>query len=312
MINSFIRKGMSRLAKKLVISMDTSTWEDKALILQAKNLIASDWWRRVPDFSNPKWIQDKEFRVYSQFGDDGIVQWLVYYLDLGVNKFIEFGVGDFHESNSHFLLVNNAWQGFVMDGSENNIDRVRSSEVYWRFSLKAKKAFIDLSNINELIAASGFDKVGYLHIDLDGNDYWILQALDLSSLSPDILVLEYNAIFGSDVPVSVPYDPKFQRMDAHYSGKYFGASLSALNHLAENKGYYFIGCNSAGNNAYFLSSKYQARIPKVDVQVGFQVSRFRESRNMAGHLAFLDLPDERKLIVGLPVVNVMTGASELL
>jgi hypothetical protein len=312
MFEPFIRKIISRMVKKIVSEAHANSWEDRTLILQAKSLMASDWWRKVPDFSNPKWIQEKEFRVYSQFNDDGIVQWLVLFLNLGQNNFVEFGVGDFFESNSHFLLVNNAWKGFIMDGSEYNISRIKNADIYWRFSLKAKQAFIDKHNINQLVAASCFDKIGYLHIDLDGNDYWILDALDLTTLAPDILVLEYNAVFGDEDPLSIPYDPNFQRMDAHYSGKYFGASLPALNHLAEKKGYYFIGCNSAGNNAYFLSKKYQAVIPKSNLKSGFEVARFRESRNTEGRLVFLDLLGERELIRGLPVINVMTGASDVL
>ena len=49
------------------------------------------------------------------------------------------------------------------------------------------------------------------------------------------MILEYNAVFGPDKCISIPYENNFNRFDAHYSGKYFGASLSALNYIAEKK-----------------------------------------------------------------------------
>lgn len=291
--------------------MNEASWEDEKLILQAKCLMSLSLWRDT-DFRGAKWIQRKEFRVYSQFGDDGILQWLVYFLKLDNKNFIEFGAGDFFESNTHFLLVNNRWRGLVMDGSDRNIHRIQNADIYWRYQLTAKQVFIDKDNINSIIKESGFDKVAYLHIDLDGNDYWILESIDLVSLSPDILVLEYNAIYGSEAAVTIPYDPKFLRVDAHYSCKYWGASLQALNYLAEKKGYYFIGCNSAGNNAYFLANKYKPIIPLASLTDGFQAARFREARGRSGDLIHLNSKEEYELIAGLPVVNVKTQEIERL
>jgi hypothetical protein len=311
MIKNIIKKIISQLVKFLFVAKEKCTYEDKKLILLAKNLMAQDSWKKEPNFNNPKWLQDKEFRVYSQFGDDGIIHFLIYWLKLGVNNFIEFGVGSFYESNCHFLLVNNLWNGFVMDGSKDNIYKIKNSDIYWKFNLEAKQAFIDKENVNSLVASCGFDKIGYLHIDLDGNDYWILDILGISLYQPDILILEYNAIFGEKKYISIPYDPKFDRMTAHYSGKYFGASLPALDYLAKNKGYYFIGCNSAGNNAYFVKKKYQSLIPPADIKTGFQKARFREARNKKNQLQFINLDDEIKIIKGLPVINVKTGMREV-
>ena len=252
MIKSFLVVFFNKIinfVKSLILLQE---FEDKNLILSAKVYMSSSLWMAVPNFQDPKWLQTKEFRVYSEYGDDGIIQWLINYLQISSRNFIEFGVGNFHESNSHFLLVNNNWNGFVLDSSEKNIAIIKKSQMYWRYNLIAKKAFIDKDNINSLLSLSKFEKLGYLHIDLDGNDYWILENLDLGLYSPDILILEYNAIYGNKEAISIPYEEKFNRMKVHYSGKYYGASLQALSYLADKKGYYFIGCNSAGNNAYFI------------------------------------------------------------
>lgn len=302
----------SKIAGGIRRSVQNQNWENESLILQAKCLMATEHWRAIPNFSDPKWLQKKEFRVYSQFGDDGIIQYLIHILQISGARcnFIEFGVADFYESNTHFLLVNNGWSGYVMDGSKDNIRRLKNSCIYWRYTIKAQQAFIDKENINNLLAASDFDKVGVFHIDLDGNDYWILREADLERFEVDILVLEYNSTFGSEHAYTIPYDPSFNRLDAHYSGKYFGASLPALSQMAEKKGFYFVGCNSAGNNAYFLSNKHQGTVPAVSIESGFQPARFRECRDKTGELSYLKPEEENRLLDGMPVLNVSTGAIE--
>ena len=78
---SFIKNLFNKI-KNIIKKSEKNDWEDKALILSAKSLMNSEIWRRSPDFHNPKWIQEKGFSVYSQFDDDGIIQYLIYYLNL--------------------------------------------------------------------------------------------------------------------------------------------------------------------------------------------------------------------------------------
>jgi hypothetical protein len=312
MLKSFFENIIYKYTSYFARFINLKSYEDKELILLAKNFMSTFEWNSKPNFNNSKWIQSKEFKVYSQFGDDGIIQWLIKNLDIKSRNFIEFGVGDFYESNSHFLLINNNWNGFVIDSSEKNISRIQNSEMHWKYNLFAKKAFIKKDNINSLLALSDFKDLGYLHIDLDGNDYWILDSLNLELYSPDILILEYNAIFGDKDKISIPYDSNFYRMNSHYSGKYWGASLQALNYLAEQKGYYFIGCNSAGNNAYFLNNKHMLNIPKTNIIVGFQEAKFKEARNEKGELSYLNNFEAKRQLEKLPVIDVVTNEKKIL
>ncbi len=304
-LKQILKRELQRLTAYL--SFSSRDWENPGLILTARVLMASESWCAL---TQPLCLSDKEFRVYSQCGDDGIVQFLIKTLGIQDHSFIEFGVSDFFESNTHFLLVNNNWCGFVIDGSEANIRTVRNSSLYWRYSLQAESNFITVENINDLLDRSGFGKIGLLHIDLDGNDYWVLNSLELSRYQPDILILEYNSIFGAERAITVPYDPAFDRLSAHYTGSLFGASLPALVRLAGKKGYYFIGCNSSGNNAYFLREVYRDHIAPKDVREGFVEARFRDSRNSAGQLTYFDGARCRDLLRGMQVINVENGSSE--
>lgn len=190
--------------------------------------------------------------MFSQFGDDGIIQYLEHVLGIGPahKVFIEFGVQDYTESNTRFLLLSDNWRGLVLDGSRAHVDCVRCDPISWRHDLTAAHAWIDRDNINDLIAIHGCaGEIGLLSIDLDGNDYWVWEAIRV--VDPIIVVAEYNAVFGSRHAVTVAYDPQFDRTKAHDSNLYWGALLPALHFLAAKKGYAFVGTNSAGNNAYF-------------------------------------------------------------
>lgn len=259
-----------------------------------------------------KRLKDHEFKVFSQWGDDGIIQFLIDNSKIINPFFIEFGVEDYSESNTRFLLINNNWSGLVMDGSEENIQRIMQQEYYWKYDLQAVKAWITKENINTLLQIAMAEDIGILSIDLDGNDYWVWQELDLKKLRPTIVILEYNSVFGPDRSISTPYKTDFFRTDEHHSNLYFGASLSALVDLSRKKGYVFVGCNSNGNNAFFIKKDRIGSLKSVSVKNGYVRSKFRESRDERGQLTYLRGEDRLKEISGLPVINTITGKLEKL
>jgi len=256
-------------------------------------------------------ISHYEFRIFSQFGDDGIIQYLVNNLEAVNKTFVEFGVENFLESNTRFLMMHSNWSGFVMDGSKSNMDSLTNYDWFWKYDLRCEAVFIDRDNINPLLQKTGFQDLGLLHIDLDGNDYHILEVLDFSTLNPAILIMEYNAVFGSTRPITVPYSKDFYRTKAHFSNLYFGASLPAITLLAEKKGYKLIGCNEAGNNAYFIRKDLlNERIRATSVESAFREARFRESRDQHGSLSLLRSSERQNQIQDMEVINVVTGQTE--
>jgi len=256
----------------------------------------------------PGQLQDAEFKVFSQFGDDGIIQHLVHHLirDRQEQRFVEFGVGNYLESNTRFLLVNNNWQGLVMDSSCQDIDFIRSQEFYWRHNLTAQQAWITRDNINQLLSDAGFSgDIGLLSVDIDGNDYWVWQAIDC--VRPVIVIVEWNSVFGPDAAITVPYQPQFDRTAAHYSNLYFGASIAALAALGTQKGYALVGSNSAGNNLYFVRQDRLNDIPALTPQQAYIESSYRESRDVQGNLTFLAGAARRAEIADMPVLDIHSG-----
>ena len=253
-------------------------------------------------------LHEVEFSVYSQWGEDGIIDWLIDRLPGIPPTFIEFGVENYRESNTRLLLQLRNWRGLVLDGSQEHIDDIKGQEIYWRYELSAVCAFVDKDNINDLISNAGLSgDVGLLSVDIDGNDYWVWQAIEI--VNPVIVVCEYNAVLGDVHAVSVPYQATFQRTKADPSNLYFGASIRALIALGMSKGYTFVGSTSTGANAFFIRNDCADPIVTGLNEIYAFPSRFREARDGNGRLLYLNGSARRELIDGLPFVDPVSGKS---
>lgn len=245
-----------------------------------------------------------EFKVWSQHGQDGIIQHLIRRFEVPFDTFVEFGASDYKESNTRCLLTMSNWRGLIMDGSESNIRAIEGMDLYWRRDLRCKQAFITAENINELISSAGFSgPIGLLSVDIDGNDYWVWKSL--TTVQPAIVICEFNPVFGSSRSVTIPYKPDFDRTRAHPSNLYFGVSLPALLHLADEKGYIYIGRTETGNDAFFIEKNLAHRHGlSQHAPVTLDTIRFTESRDASGQLNFLRGEESFQQIAHLPLVDI--------
>ena len=137
--------------------------------------------------------------------------------------------------------------------------------------------------------------------------------IDLSKLNPSIIILEYNSVFGKDRMITVPYRKDFKRTKAHYSNLFYGASLPALNYVAIKKGYSLVGCNLAGNNAYFVRKDLlNEKVKELSIDEAYIKSKYRESRNKDYSLSYIDGDKRFEKIKGLEVLNIKTNQIEKL
>ena len=253
-------------------------------------------------------IQDIEFKIFSQFGDDGIIQFLIdeLQIDYEYQNFIEFGVEDYSEANTKFLLLNNNWSGLILDSSNENIENIKKSNFFWKFELEAIECFVNKENINSIITNSNIykKKIGILSIDIDGNDYWVWKEINV--IDPLIVIVEYNSTFGFEKKISIPYKQDFERSKAHHSNLYWGASIEALKFLAKQKGYKFLTTNTAGNNAYFIKENIFDKI-KLNLKKNTYQSKFRESRDESGKKTFINYDKRLSIIAKLEVEDVETN-----
>jgi hypothetical protein len=273
---------------------------ESGLILNAQTHI-----QRIKNLKQVSSFGEVEFKIFSEWGEDGIIQYLINNIEIKNKVFVEFGVQNYKESNTRFLLINNLWKGIVIDSGKSFISQIKKDDIYSRYDLTAIHAFINRDNINSIISSSGVTcEIGLLSIDIDGNDYWVWEKLDV--IKPAIIICEYNSLFGKTFPVSIPYNPDFQRTKIHFSNLYFGSSLPALVKLGDKKGYDFVGSNSAGSNAFFVRKDLSAGLKKYSAEEGFRESGFRQSRDIKGRLTYLNQKESQILIEDMEVVNTET------
>lgn len=192
-----------------------------------------------------------EYSWLSQNGEDGVIRFLFDQIGYESRWFVEFGFGAV-QCNGLRLMKQEGFSGLLMDGSSENVAFFNHAAAKSGLgNAKAIQAFITLENLQDLIRGNGVpEEIDFLSLDVDGNDYWFWE--ELTCISPRVVCIEYNAGLGPDLSLTVPYDPEFERYSKHPSGFFHGASLAALESLGKRKGYYLIGCDSTGTNAFFL------------------------------------------------------------
>ena len=197
---------------------------------------------------NRKALEPYGYKVFSQNDEDGIIHEIFDRIGTTNKVFIEFGVQDGLESNSH-LLLHYGWSGLWIEGSEVYCDEIaiKFKPVIENGQLRVCNAFITKDNINELFIKNGLSgEIDLLSIDIDGNDYYIWDAI--KEVNSRVIVVEYNAKFPPDLEWCQAYDASHVWMGSDWHG----ASLKALEKLGRNKGYRLVGTNLRGCNAFFV------------------------------------------------------------
>jgi hypothetical protein len=175
--------------------------------------------------------------------------------------FVEFG---FHPTEYNCIDLKE-FKGLLVDGDKETVKLANS---LLSKQIEALNVFVTLENIN--IITDRFPQLGVLSIDIDSNDYWILEAL--LPIGPHVIAVEYNASFGLN-SITVPYDPDFERHAKHSSGWYHGASIIALTKLCERYGYKLVAVASAGGNAFFAQTA--SGLPALDPLTAYRENSLR-------------------------------------
>ena len=217
------------------------------------------------------------FRVFSQFEEDGILLYIFAALGISQGTFIDIGAGDGINSNCANLAVNSGWRGLFIDGNAESIAKGRAyyaaNPDTWAYPPVFVHSFVQRENINDLIRDNGYaGEVDLASIDVDGNDYWIWDAL--TAAEPRVVIIETHIEFGFN-SIVVPYDK-----DYTYPGKhphYHGASPVAMEKLARKKGYRLVGANHYGFNTIYVKNGIgEDFLPAVSVESILAHPRNRE------------------------------------
>ena len=233
--------------------------------------------RRIKD---DKCLDKYGFKVYSQNDEDGIIEEIFNRIGTTNKIFVEFGVSNGLECNSHYLL-HKGWHGLWMDGGEQNIKEIvaRFYPAISNKQLAFKCAFITKDNINDLIGSVVTGEIDLLSVDIDGNDYYVWQAINV--VNPRAVVIEYNAKFPPNYAWKMAYNEKYVWDGTDCQG----ASLKALELLGRELGYQLVGTCLNGVNAFFVrqdlvSDKF---IQPATAEELYNPFRFQIHRYANGH-----------------------------
>ncbi len=201
----------------------------------------------------PRYQQEKRlirfgYKVYSQSDEDGVLREIFARIGVAAGHFVEIGVETGLECNSLALLVD-GWSGLWVEANGGFVEEIkRTHQCFLKDGcLRIEHHRVDRENVDVLLDQSSLSpEPDLLSIDIDGNDYWVWQAIE--SIRPRVAVIEYNATWAPPLSVTIAYDPTFQWDGSNY----FGASLQALEKLGVSKGYNLVGCGLNGSNVFFV------------------------------------------------------------
>lgn len=201
---------------------------------------------------NSPTLQETGYRVFSQFEEDGKLLFIFAALGIASGTFVDIGAADGINSNCANLALNFGWQGVFIEGDAARVQRgekfYRTHPDTWAYPPQFVNAMITRENINEILRAAKVPQdVDLMSIDIDGNDYWVWDAIDC--ITPKVVIIETHVEFGAR-SIVVPYDRNYV-----YPGKhpdYHGASPAAMVKLAHKKGYRLVGSNDYGFNTIYV------------------------------------------------------------
>lgn len=197
-----------------------------------------------------------EFSGFSQNGEDGILDVLRKNLKDSNRYFIEIGAADGIENNTGWLLVAEKYNGLLIEGSQQLVERARRTVVGYSIGAEIHNMFVTKESIRDLKVLAMHHDPDVFSLDIDGNDYHIAQAIFDAGFLPKIFAVEYNSVYGPERSMTIEYQPTFVFTQAHSTHLYYGVSISGWRRFFEQHGYRFVTVDRNGVNGFFVDPKH--------------------------------------------------------
>lgn len=217
------------------------------------------------NFKNP--LVDCGAKVFSQSDEDGITFEILRRLGIKKGTFLEFGVGNGLENNTLSLLACD-WKGLWFGtGQQLGFNYNPKNLPKTDLNFIVTDSWITKDNILPLVKDGmsniRCDNFDVISMDLDGNDYYFVEQLLESNLTPELFIVEYNAKFIPPIEFIVNYDDSF----SWKGDDYYGASLQSFVNLFSKYGYCLVACNLSGANAFFVKQSNFDKFPDIPREI---------------------------------------------
>lgn len=223
-----------------------------------------------------------EFSVFSQNGEDGIIDFLLRQLTESNRYFVEIGTGNGLENNTTWLLARK-YAGLMIDGRTKNVEclahTLLPALVLGQSTVTCECLFVTVDAVPDLAARLMVTDPDVFSLDIDGVDWYIAERLLQEGIRPKIFVVEYNATLGPDNSLAVSYRDDFDYQQLHDSLLYYGASITAWQRLFQRHGYRFVTVETNGVNAFFVRpDSFDPGFLEAIHGLPFQENRYQQRR----------------------------------
>jgi hypothetical protein len=213
-------------------------------------------------------MKNFEKKIFSQNGEDGIIEHIFNTIGVTNKIAVEFGVsagGSGLQTNTR-LLAEKGWATIWFDGEESS-----NLPPNCKFSVK----FLTPDNIVETFKENGVPlEFDLLSIDVDGNDYHLREAL--CDFKPRVCIMEYNGYFTGTSEYIMPLNNEYR-----WKGqRNFGASLKSYQQQADRLGYDLVYCDSRGINAFFVRKDVNKFTPKSSENAFVKIYKVKDEKNL--------------------------------
>jgi Methyltransferase FkbM domain len=174
---------------------------------------------------------------------------------------VDIGASDGWTSSNTYFMFRRGWKGLALECDDGRFEQLRS--LHARFKTEVVHAKVTPLNVVELLRSHDVrPDFTFLSIDIDGYDYFVLEAL-LTQFRPKLICAEINEAIPPPLRFSVKWDP-----DHSWSGDhFFGQSISQLAALGRENNYALVGLHY--NNAFLAPSELDVA-PSLTAEEAFQ------------------------------------------
>lgn len=195
----------------------------------------------------------QERKVFSQLGEDGIIESIFGCIGTTERNYVEFGVEDGRQCTTRNLRENHGFSGLMMDGSNN------------RPEINLQQELMYSHNIVQLFKKYSVPhpKFDHMTVDLDQNTFWVALSVMRAGYRPRSLTVEINRNFARGDSYAVIDMP--QEMWSSAGDCYFGASTKAWVVMLRCFGYHLVYVDAAGVNAFFVHNSTVGKEPLLSL-----------------------------------------------
>jgi hypothetical protein len=192
-------------------------------------------------------LENYRKNIYSQNGEDGVIEELCRRLKILSGSFVEFGAWDGIFLSNTYNLLKNGWNGVYIEGDTDKYHQLVNNLASFQDAIVTMNAYVEPVGENSLdnllkktLLKTDFD---LLSIDIDSLDWYIWRSL--INYQPKIVVIEIN----SAIPVGI--------YQTHRDERIHGSSFTSMVDLAAKKGYALV-CHTG--NLIFVRNDFVVKL----------------------------------------------------